>query len=98
MKVVRLPQALLDLIETADFIAEDSIEAADRFFEAFESAVEIIRCNPKIGSPRMFEERIEVRMWPIKGFEKCLIFYATTSDEIVVLRVIHSARDYSRFF
>ena len=29
MKVVRLPQALIDLVETAEYIAEDNIEAAD---------------------------------------------------------------------
>lgn len=98
MKIVRLPQALVDLVEMADYIAEDSVDAADRFFDAFEASVETIRRTPRIGTVRLFGERLEVRMWPIKGFRKCLIFYTSSSNEVTILRVIHSARDYTRFF
>ncbi len=98
MRVVRLPQALSDLVGTAEYISEDNIEAADRFFDAFEAALELIRKNPRIGAVRLFEDRLVVRLWPIKGFEKCLIFYTESVDEVIVLRVIHSARDYQRFF
>ncbi len=96
MKIVKLPQALVDLIETADYIAQDSPEAADRFFDAFEESVETIRTTPRIGSIRRFEGRMDIRMWFVRGFEKCLIFYTESSEEIVILRVIHSARDYYR--
>jgi plasmid stabilization system protein ParE len=98
MRVVRLPKALADLVETADHIAEDNIVAADRFFDSFEKAVERIRRTPKMGAVKLFEGRLEVRMWPIKGFEKCLIFYTESSNEIVILRIVHSARHYTRFF
>ncbi len=98
MKVVRLPKALSDLVETAYYIAEDDPDAADRFFDAFETAVDRIARTPKIGTVRLFENRFEIRMWPITGFEKCLIFYTASASEIVVLRVIHSSRDYNRFF
>jgi toxin ParE1/3/4 len=97
MRVAKLPQALADLVETAEYIAEDDIDAADRFFDAFEAALETIRQTPKIGSVRRVEGDPEVRMWPIRGFEKSLIFYTESPDEIVVLRVIHSSRDYTRF-
>ena len=36
MNLVRLPQAMADLVETADYIAADDPEVADRFFNAFE--------------------------------------------------------------
>ena len=97
MRVVRLPQALMDLVEAAEYIADDNIDAADRFFDAFEAALEMIKRTPKIGVVRMFEGRLEIRMWPVKGFDKCLIFYTVSTDEIVILRVMHSARDYKRF-
>lgn len=97
MKIVRLPQALVDLVETAEYIAEDNIDATDRFFDAFEPALKTIGRRPKIGTVRLFENRQEIRMWPIKSFEKCLIFYIVSADEIVILRVLHSARDYTRF-
>lgn len=98
MRIVKLPQALVDLIETADYIAQDNPEAADRFFDAFEESIEAIRTTPKIGSIRRFEGPMDIRMWFVRGFEKCLIFYTESSEEIVVLRIIHSARDYNRMF
>lgn len=98
MRVVRLSQALTDLVETAEYIAADDVDAADRFFDAFEAAIERIRKTPKIGSVRVYDDRLEIRMWPIKSFEKCLIFYTVSTDEIVILRVLHGARDFTRFF
>src|SRR5260221_8791801 len=98
MKSVKLPQALVDLLETADYLAEDDVEVADRFFDAFEATLEDIRNTPKIGSVRKYRGRIDVRMWFVRGFEKSLIFYTENSEEIVLLRVIHAARDYTRFF
>lgn len=98
MKVVKLPQAITDLIETADFIAEDSPETADRFFDAFEETIKDICRTPKIGRPRRYRDAADVRMWFIRGFDRSLIFYTENSDEIVILRIIHAARDHTRFF
>lgn len=98
MKLVKLPQALIDLVETADHIAKDDPEIADRFFDAFESTLDDIRRTPKIGGVRSFQDRIDVRMWFVRGFRKSLIFYTENTDEIVILRIIHSARDQTQFF
>lgn len=98
MKIVQLPRALVDLVETADYLAQDDVEVADRFFDAFEKTLQDICKTPKIGSIRKFRNRIDVRMWFVHGFEKSLIFYTENADEIVILRVIHAARDYTRFF
>ena len=98
MKIVKLPQALIDLVETGDYLAEDDIEVADRFFDAFEATLDEILKTPKIGSIRKFRNEIDVRMWFVRGFEKSLIFYTENADEIVILRIIHAARDYTRFF
>ncbi|MCC7308215.1 MAG: type II toxin-antitoxin system RelE/ParE family toxin [Acidobacteria bacterium] len=97
MKIVQLPQALVDLIETADYLARDDVEVADKFFDAFERTLQDIRKTPKIGSIRRFRNETDVRMWFVHGFEKGLIFYTENADEIVILRVIHAARDYTRF-
>ena len=98
MKLIKLPQALIDLVETAEYIAEDDPEVADHFFDAFEATLKDLRNSPKIGSVRRFQDKIDVRMWFVRGFHKSLIFYTETADEIVILRIIHSARDYTRFF
>ena len=98
MKIVKLPQALTDLVETAGYIAADNIEIADRFFDAFEATLAEIRKAPKIGTSRRFGNRTDIRMWFVRGFPKNLIFYTENNEEIVILRIIHSARDYTRFF
>ena len=98
MRIVKLPQALVDLVETADYIAENDPVIADRFFDAFEESIETIRRTPKIGSVLRFQDRVDIRMWFVRGFEKSLIFYTENPEEIVILRVIHSARDYYRVF
>jgi plasmid stabilization system protein ParE len=98
MKIVKLPQALTDLIETADYLVQDDPRLADQLFDAFETTIETIGRTPKIGSLRRSNDGTEIRMWFIAGFEKCLIFYTENSEEIVLLRVIHASRDYTRFF
>ncbi len=87
----------MDLVETAEYIAEDDAEVADRFFSAFESTIEFIVKTPKLGSVKRYRGQTDIRMWFVSGFEKSLIFYTESADEIVILRVIHSARDYTRF-
>ena len=98
MKIAKLPQALIDLVETADYLAQQDMEVADRFFDAFETTLDDLKRNPRIGVVKMYRENLAIRMWFIKDFEKNLIFYTETSDEILILRIIHSARDYTMFF
>lgn len=98
MKIVKLPQALVDLVETADYLAGGAPEVADRFFDAFEATLDDIVKTPKIGSIRKFRNEVDIRMWFVRGFEKSLVFYTENTDEIVILRIIHAARDYTRFF
>jgi toxin ParE1/3/4 len=98
MRIRKLPQALVDLVETAEYIAADNPEAADRFFDAFEKTLETIRRTPKIGSVRNFQGYSDVRLWFVHGFEKSLVFYTENDEEILIMRVIHSARDYRHVF
>ena len=96
MKIVKLPRALVDLIETAEYYAQDDPQVADRFFDAFENCIERLRESPKIGSLRSTQNYGEIRMWFVSGFENCLVFYTENSNEVMILRVIHASRDYSR--
>lgn len=43
MRLVKLPKSLTDLVETAEYLAQDDAEIADRFFDSFESTLEDIR-------------------------------------------------------
>jgi len=96
-KIARRDRAVQDIVELADFIALDSIQAADRFLEATEGAFHLLAENPNAGAQRTFHSATlrGIRMWPIRGFEKHLIFYRRIPDGIEVVRVLHTARDIS---
>ena len=89
-----------DLLESALFIAEDHPEAAQRFLDAAQSALDRLAEFPEIGSPRTAIDPAfaGLRLRPVPGFEKFRICYVPRQDHIDVLRVLHGARDSERFF
>ena len=97
--VVRSP-AGADLIESALFIAEDNAAAAQRFLDEAEKALARLAAFPEIGTPRTaFDPTLAgLRLWSVPGFEKFRICYIPREDHIDVLRVLHGARDFERFF
>jgi len=55
---------------------------------------------PEWGTQRAFRHPrwSAARTWPLKGFERYLIFYRPLSDGVEILRVTHGARDIARLF
>lgn len=94
-RLVVAPEAQLELDGLAAFIAEDSLDAALRFYDAAERAFERLLSMPEIGATREFErpEFRGLRMWPIPDFPNHLIFYRPTDAGIQIVRVLHAARD-----
>jgi toxin ParE1/3/4 len=99
-RIIKRPAAKLDLIEQADFIAQDNLEAALRFLDAVEKTFAQLARLPRIGKSRKVKSRVfsNVRQFPITGFEKYLVFYRPIEGGIEVLRVLHGARDLNRLF
>lgn len=94
-RLIIAPEAELELDELVAFIAEDSLEAAMRLYDAAESAFKRLLLMPEIGATRElatpgFEG---LRMWPIPDFPNHLIFYRPTAAGVEIVRVLHSARD-----
>jgi toxin ParE1/3/4 len=98
--VFKRPQAERDIEEVFVFLAEINFDSGFDFLFAVEQTLEMIAENPLVGSERNFAapELQNVRMWRIKSYEKHLIFYFVRDDAIEILRVIHSATDYTRAF
>ena len=94
------PLAEEDLIESALYIADDNLEAVERFTFALEATIEELCRMPEIGSPQVFAnpELTGLRVWPISGFEKFLLYYIPHEDWIDIVRILHSARDRERLF
>lgn len=94
-QVNKRPQVIRDLIELATYIAEDNLDASDRFLAAAEETFKQLGNMPGMGKPCEFSNPnlAEVRQQPIKKFRKYLVFYRISDIGVEIIRVIHSARD-----
>lgn len=95
-----LQKAEKDIEEIMRYISQDNPEVAATFHGAVESTCELLVTMPEMGSPRTFNnpELEGLRMWPMKKFEKYLIFYRSTPEGIEIVRVLHGARDIPAIF
>jgi toxin ParE1/3/4 len=82
------PAAGEDVRGQTSRIEEDNPGAAFRFVEAFDRACELLAKHPEMAPIHDFgkPELSGLRMWPIRGFEKHLLFYRPTSEGIEVVR------------
>lgn len=87
--VTRRPLAAADILDIWDYIAEDSLEQADRWVDKLDEKFELLAIQPMIGRARV-ELAADLRSFP---FGRYVIFYVPTYDGIDVVRVLHSARD-----
>lgn len=39
-----------------------------------------------------------MRVWPVKGFRKILVFYRPIAVGVEIVRVVHGARDFAALF
>jgi len=79
-----------DLLEAWLYIAEDSIEAADRLLDQLDSEARTLLMQPKMGRARD-ELAAGLRSWPTAT--PYLLFYFVDADGITIARVLHHARD-----
>lgn len=98
--IQKRPQVIRDLIELATYIAEDNMDASDRFLVAAEETFKQLAQTPKMGKRCQFSHSnlIDVRQQAIKGFRRYLIFYRLIDSGVEILRVIHGARDIEDIF
>jgi toxin ParE1/3/4 len=98
--ITKTPQARQDLAELAEYLAQDSLDAAERFLDAAEAAFRLLASMPELGTPCEFRspDAAHMRVWSIRGFQSYLIFYRLVKGGIDVVRVIHGARDIEAIF
>ena len=89
------PAADADVDGAAFFIAQDSVEAALRFYDAVDQTFRHIRDHPtrwpryELDHPKL----ANVRKRAVVGFQNYLVFYQIDADVVAVIRVLHGARD-----
>ncbi len=87
------PVANRDLDEIWEYIAEDSIAAADRWLAKLEKAINMLAEMPGIGHTRTDLTDKPVLFYPVGRY---LIIYRANRQPIEVVRALSAYRDVSR--
>ena len=83
------PESQHDLDEIAAYIARDNPRRAHSFVTELEAACGLLTAQPRAGVLRP-ELADGVRVLP---FGRYLIFYRADANTVLIVRVLHSARD-----
>ena len=90
--------AVQDMEEHFDWLAQQSRSVAVRFLDAVQATYEELAENGDLGIHWEFQEvhsprLAKLRYQKVRGFPNHLIFYLPFSGGVEVLRILHSARD-----
>jgi toxin ParE1/3/4 len=99
-RIIKSDLALKDLEEQAEYIRLRSPKAALRFLDAAEALFRQLASMPGIGEPFETANPLfqDLRCFPIPKFPSQIVYYKPLRDGIVVIRVLHGARDVDRIF
>lgn len=90
------PQAETDLAEQfAYYMEKADAEIAEKFLSMVQYTAEGLLAQPGKGVKRLFRnpKLQHLRMYPVEGFERHLIFYFEIENGVDIVRVLHGARD-----
>lgn len=84
---------LADYARIVTELSRENPDAADRFCDAIERALTLLSAHPEIGTKAGFRHAPTVRKWIVQPFRNYLLFYEPRPDEVVLIRLLHGARD-----
>jgi toxin ParE1/3/4 len=95
-----LKKAEEDIEEILRYISQDNPTAALAVRKAIENTCETLASMPEIGTHRRFANPVYegIRLLPVKKFGNYLIFYRPTQEGVLIIRVLHAARDIAALF
>ncbi len=83
-----------DLNEIANYFADTSVEAGERFFRTFDRKCKQLITFPNSGKSYDFI-RPDLRGMSLDGY---IVFYQLLDDDIEILRVVNGRRNFPSFF
>ena len=89
------PQAEYDLFAVWSYIAQDSVEAANRVESEIYAACKFLCANRQAGHVRRDLTTRPVRLWSIPRFPSYMIVYDPDSHPLSIVRIFHGALDIS---
>jgi len=99
--ITRTPQSEEDACETYRYIALDSIDAAEAYFDALFDTFDKLLEHPNMGT--VVEEAkgklSGLRLIPVSSkFRKYLIFYLSEEKNVHIVRILNRSRDIEPLF
>jgi plasmid stabilization system protein ParE len=89
------PAAAQDLDEIWEYIAEDSLEAADRVLDQFHLAIRKLAQAAGMGHSRDdLTENGSLLFWPVGSYE---VIYRVVEDRVEIVAIVHGSRDIPSF-
>ena len=94
------PRAARDLDEISGHIAADNPEAAERVRRIILNAADFLAQHPELGRRirKAAARHLQIRWFVVPKFYNYLIFFQPFQDSVMVVRVLHAAQDWTRFF
>src|SRR5580658_2201835 len=86
-------RAIDDLDEIWSYIAEDSVDAANRVESAILAACNSLARHPMLGSRRAEITPLPVRFWAVTRFPSYIVDYRPDTKPLQVVTVLHGKRD-----
>ena len=94
------PKAARDLDEIFGHIAADNPEAAERVRLTLLNTADFLAQHPELGRRirKAAARHLQIRWFVVPKFRNYLIFYQPFHETVMVVRVLHTAQDWTRFF
>ena len=94
------PKAERDLDDHYGHIAADNPESAERVRQTILHTADFLVQHRQLGRriPNAAHRHAAIRWFVVPRFRTYLIFYLPFQETILVVRVLHAAQDWTRFF
>jgi len=94
------PRAVCDLDEHCGYIAGDNPEAAERVRRIILNTADLLAQHRELGRRirKAAPRHAQIRWFVVPKFRQYLIFYQPYQETILVVRLLHAAQDWTRFF
>jgi toxin ParE1/3/4 len=94
VQVERRPAFIDDLTRAYSFLADHNPTVADRLLDEVEITIDLLSVFPALGRPRD-DLRKGLRSIRLQKFP-FIVFYRASAQRLVLLRILHGARDHRR--
>jgi len=93
-RILRTPEAIADLDGIWGYIGRDNPAAADRMLDELNERFVLLSKNPEIGELQPLLADGTYRRFTHRNY---VIYYRPLEDGIVLVRVLHGARNHEKF-